>query len=375
MTNVTTTVDAGEVEPVLVLDKMNKDLVKRALEKLKLPVGGSFAARAKRLDDHYRAVEVPQAELIQCVECNGHSSELMPECPFCGHHDASEPGAAHTNGVNGKANGANGNGKASLVVLEAAGETVPEVISGSTPGARRSNDEIALDVATARILTLKNQVAKDYWQIGRELDRVHAPGGAMDPEKKSLWLARTDAGGKVLYKSFEQYTKAELQIPREQAYDLINVSKRYSAALMERVGVSKLAVVLSAPEDVRDALMEEVEAGASYRDLRKKVRQTKKAKGVKQVQRVEGGKLRGVNPKPRVAKVTVASVEGAVVLPLYAKPKVALAAGELPAKRAKRLADRPIAYETLDNGVARYYSVVAKASGWVLKIETKRLAK
>lgn len=379
--------------------KLDKALMDAAIERIDevLETNGAslpLVKKAELLDSFYLRT-IPKEDLVECHVCGGHSDgEHMASCPFCGNTE--DPPGGDVEVVEAAPVARRSTRPLAVVPRKSTAPPVAarkseaplprksvappaaKAVATTTPASRAFAGKrpaigaagAELDEATARIIQLKNDVAKNYWQIGRELAGVH---------KDELWKQRLDAAGVPIYSSFEKYTRTELNFAGNMAYAMMDVATQYSEKLIAKVGITKLALVLSAPGDVHDELMDEVEKGATRRQLQERVKKerAKKSKAALAAER-EARTGRASQPnraggRPRKdSRLTVAAVEGKVTLEMYAKPKVKMAPGELPDKRAKRVGDFPFAMEEMSNGVVRYYTVLARASGWKLQIDTLR---
>lgn len=77
---------------------------------------------------------------------------------------------------------------------------------------------------TAKIIRLKNEVAKNFWELGKSLDNV---------KENQL---HTEAG----CASFEDYLKKEVKIGRSTAYRLIELARNFSKETAAAFGQEKL---------------------------------------------------------------------------------------------------------------------------------------
>lgn len=355
---------------VLMVETMKEKLVDKALKEADFAPADSVKLdrKAEMLDTHYRKT-VAKEKLIACHKCGGHSSDELEACPFCGNKEEAPEAAAE----------------------KAAGEKViaPAVALTLVPGTKMAKtgvktvvaqngvefSEKALDEANQRITKLKQEGAANYWQLGMEIASVF---------DSQLWKARVESGKAVpAYKSFNQYVVKELRISQPTAYNMMKVAKAFTEDQVGRLGSTKLSFVLSIPDSLqeeRDELIQEIEEGASAKEVKAKTRKVRQKHGVDRVERAtqpgKTGKMPTSPGRPKgVAKdgkLTVAMVKGVNTLPLYVRPSVKLEPGQLPEKRAKKLGDRPFAIEQLENGVVRYYSVVNASGGLKLRIETMR---
>jgi hypothetical protein len=359
-------VDVGAVNVELV----KRELIERVLvgqgESPKVMKGHSLEGLITILQNGYQA-SLSKKDLTQCTECKGISPLALDSCPYCGFAGADDDAdeAEHEEEKDPKD------------TIEARGEVVfPERESGIV----KKNDKLAtiafsekaLDEATGRILKLKQQGANTFWQLGHELGEVY---------KADLWKARLDAK-KVKYKTFKQYVDSEIKISMPHVMNMIDVAKDFTEAQVAHVGGTKLSLLLQLPPSLkteRQEVMEEIERGASHRDVKDKVRKLRQKHGVKSIGKERRTKRGLSNPTGKggrkgTGRMTVSMAEGVVRLNMYAKPEHKLKDDEKleDQKRAKNVGDEPIAVEQLPNGLTCVYSVLKSSKGWVLKIERVR---
>lgn len=296
---------------------------------------------------------VPDVNKLECAICGGISDARLDECPFCG--DTTEGGP--------KADAPKDLDKAR------ADEAATDVRNKAL--AVKSDGEKKLDAQMAEVRRLKGAAAVGYWQLGHKIKEIF---------ESETWRERRSAAGKSRYASFEQLCVNEIKMSSSTCYMMMDISKNFTEAQVKEFGATKLGLVLKAPPAEQPAVLEQVEQGATKRDLAQTVTDLKKKHG--HTKRVTGRKVMpdanmgkaGKVAKPRAdGKITVAVVEGSVRLNMYVKPDKKLPPGQLPEKLAKQVGDAPIAFEELQSGVFRYYSVIRAPDGHlVLKVETVR---
>lgn len=367
-------VDVGDVA----MKKVNRELVTAELvkrgESKKVMESHSDEGLVSILQSKFK--DLAPNELTICDKCKGSSAATLEACPYCGYAGEEAEGKAEKE----KATEGGKDGKAE----DRSSGSGTDRPSGMTLATERKERE--LDDVTKRILALKQRGALTYWETGREMASVY---------KDELWKFRLDPADpkKQMYKSFKQYVDREIGFSIVHAMAMIDVSRKFTEVQVGRLGASKLSIILNIPEKLKDEsgkserqrAIEEVEKGATLRELKTKVRKVREKHGVKVVEK-EGRKhkLTEAEKKKHAAatsaaskkdgRMTVSMVEGSLTLELFAKPEKKLKEGEKLTKRAKNIGDEPIAIEQMANGLERVYSVLRKASGWALKIETRRTA-
>lgn len=319
------------------LTKVDPTLVKKALK------GYGVDTKDLVIDDMAERLQtlnrksVEPDKLVTCMNCSGCMDNDLDLCPFCGDEgeEASAEGAA------------------------TALTKVPEVEIIETPMTAK-----ALDEATARIKQLTTDARHGYWRLGKEIFHVFST---------KLWAVRMKHG-KQAYRSFEKYCAAELEMAHTTAFNMMGVAEKFTEEQVAKIGGSKLSLLLKAPEIDQDEILDDLNKGASFRDVQAKVKEKRKKRGVTKKAHEGRKKMPAkAGPKP-TNRMTVALVTGVATLKMFAKPEQKLKEGEKLEKRAKQVADNPIAIEVMSNGVERYYSITRTSEGLSLKIETKRPA-
>lgn len=246
------------------------------------------------------------------------------------------------------------NGKASAALATAAkGETLPANVTAGN-----------LNKAVAEVHALKGKGAGLIWELGVKVREIH---------DGQLWKARVGEDGTTAYKHWNAFCIAELGMTPTHAYSAMDVSKAFTRAHVEKWGISKLSLILKAPEEDQPRLLEE-SAKHGKRQLADKVTKLRKEKG-------KGKRDTGRKPMPdgkaRAPKAGKDAIAVAALLDknntvlLWARPEKR---GEEPTKRAKKLGDTPVGWFDLANGVRQFFAVGQTTAGeLVLKINFKRV--
>lgn len=132
-----------------------------------------------------------------------------------------------------------------------------------------------LDDQVALIRRLQVQTFDAYYALAIAIAEIR---------RKGLWkLRRTEGEGTEhgRYKSFKVFAKRELRgMSEKHALALVEIAKRYSAEEFRELGsVSKVTLILEAPHVDRARLESMVKDGASYREVRREVTESRKKHG------------------------------------------------------------------------------------------------
>ena len=136
----------------------------------------------------------------------------------------------------------------------------------------RESCETVLDQAVFELNRLKKEASSSAWAFASKLCSVY---------ESELWKTRLNEQGNVAYRTFEQFSKTELGITRRYAQDLLKIAKRFTENEFLTIGPAKLKLVLVAPEKDQKQLLVEIKAGASKRDIERKIRPGSKARDLK----------------------------------------------------------------------------------------------
>ncbi len=213
---------------------------------------------------------------------------------------------------------------------------------------------------------------------------------------RRLYLQRRDAAGQPKYKTFAQFAKAELGIEARHAYQLAEVSKKYTRVQIEdpKLGIRKLTVLLAVKDNaIRHELTEQTrQAPVTAAALQHKV---EALKAQQEPEDAAGGEEEDDTPPrsrklqapaakktatptkgpaakatPVQQRITVALVPGQVIIPLMQRVK-----GKGAPKPARKLEQDPWAQQELGNGVTIAYRIFAGPGGILqLAIDTTRVS-
>lgn len=188
-----------------------------------------------------------------------------------------------------------------------------------------------LDDVVAQARKLLRAGADAYWQTGQLLSRVEA---------ERLYKLRTLPNGRAAYTSFRQWVEEEVKIRADRAYRMLGVAREYTVEDIRRLDSSKLELAVRVPSEARGKLLERIAGGASYRDVKKLVRETTKstdeqpstkpskrtdaatkARVKKRAEQARAATTTTESSAPKKDRVTIVAVEGTRTFPLYRKPK------------------------------------------------------
>lgn len=310
------------------LSKVDRNTLDEGLDKLELSKGGTNEEKVRRIAGHFKTVA--KKDLLECSECGGDSTSDFDVCPYCGAEDE-EPKSAPKPKASSR--GTSKPVKAEVITGPASKYTVKD-----------------LDDSVAAIRTLMVSTAKTMWELGRAIRSNH---------DKKLWELRLDDEGNLVHRNFKQFCRDEFGLSHTHAYNLMDISATFTKEDVEKVGVTKLGLVLKAPEKHRSKLLERAKKGASKADMEQAVR------------RIKDRQSQGPPGKEHAERVTIAIAQKRKTMPLFKRPTKK---DELPVP-AKRIADQPWAEWQLANDVKLMVRLTTNTKGdWVLISEFRRLA-
>lgn len=326
--------------------KANETVIDEELARLELPGGGSIAKKIRRIRE-YVDENSSAEDWLTCETCGGKSCSLLFErCPYCGDDETDLDPASET--------------------IETTGETTSDVVVRDG----QVVDASALDECTSGILKLTADMAGNYYDIGVRLKRVH---------DDQLWRLREKAG-RAAYKTFREWAKAEIGLAHTQIYKCLSIVEHATKEDFVKFGVSKLGICYNPhlPPHVRDALAEDMRAGASKHTLERKAVEARAALAGtepdlgddEQEETDDADAAPESEPKECAPiKTTVALTLTQQTLPLYSRKD---ADGE--PIRARTLTEDPWTELHLDNGVVMRFCLVTEPNGELaLSVACQRL--
>lgn len=282
-------------------DVMSAGVLDAALKKLGLaaPSQKTIPARASVLKKHFAELEKgkdgkPGVELLKCSNCKGESTEDLDVCPYCGDSETNT---------------------GTEIVTTA--EPVVEVATQS--GGYVQVHAADLDTALNNIRTYKKNAERCLWELATEIKRVH---------DEELWKARI-IDGKPEHKTWKVFCAKELGMSFTNAYSLMAVAEKFTREQMEALGYTKLAILVSVPDEKRAPLL--AAAGNSGR--------------------------RELQAQANAAKGNKAAAVLSVMTRMNAKVELPMLGANNKGKPATELADDPWCEEQHENGVTTRYVV------------------
>lgn len=317
------------------------------------------------------------AKLLECSYCFGRSPEHLKECPYCLEIEktatpASESATKVQHPKEAKTK-MNSETTTQVALAVAGGDVIPIKGELMTPeDAKKAQAALAkmtekdLDKAVATVQTLKGKAAKGMWDLGVEIAKI---------SDGQLWKLRSE-DGKPRYKTAEAFVTAELGMSVPHAWALAEISKKFTADEVLKFGTTKLGLILQAPVELRPAIKEKVEAGASKREVVEEVRRANKNRATTTNKRTgkEMPKPKAKTPTADNGKkmLTVANILGSQTLRMYRKASVAGDKKEwVP---AKKVADVPFCEMELENDIVQTFTLIEHGDGTLkLKVEVRRI--
>ena len=373
------------------VDKVDRKLLLAAGTKLevfsdadaKKPIG----ELVERFDDKMRAaVNGNVADLLRCDTCGGRSTEDLTSCPYCGDSEGDGAAAAPVNAEtkpaaapekeapvkteetpkrtktkSGDAKAAAEPDKPSTKKAKAAEPVAAIVEDKPAPKAIASATEKDLDAAVMEVQILKAEGAVNLWKLGAKIKSIH---------DSQLYKQRTD-GGKPKYKGFEAFCNHELGISFQNAYELMDVAAKFSEQQVRKFGTSKLGLLLKAPEEAREDILDKVAKGATANEVRADVRAARERAGIKPGERTARDPKRKAMPtgkggvSAKAERITIANVLGRHRLKMFQK---GTGKNGEDAKRAKNVGDQPWAVLELSNSVKLYVAIVQDPAGELIAV-------
>lgn len=224
------------------VNAVRPELIKSALDEVGLDSKKLVTDLVADLVSYYRG-NYPDSELYECDTCGGLSVDADDVCPFCGDADI-EPNE----------------GAVTVVRVDAEQQQDPAVLA-----LREKFTEKDLDSKIDSIKASMQAFAECSWELGSKIKDLH---------DVDMYKVRLDDEGKTAYKNFKEFCNAELGMSHTWAYNLMDVVANFDQGVARQVGPEKLKLLLKAPEDNREQLLEDVRNGMTKRELQRKIRET-----------------------------------------------------------------------------------------------------
>jgi hypothetical protein len=367
----------------ILVARLKESSMDAAAEGIDLIDGTAWAAmvraqdKAEALHAHYQEAEKTGEVLVRCLVCDGESPAANDECAFCGDRGeeeeedaeseaggASSPAPVRDIPVPSALVGASSPGApkadkpkptTALAVVDG-GKAAPMATTNVGKGPLANLKERDLDKAVREVEQYKGAAGAAFWDLGNAVRDIY---------ERSLWKLRSAEGKPQLYRSFEAFCNAELGMNPQSALNSMDTCKRYTRAMAEKYGRSKMTFLVRADEMSEPVLRRAMEGGASKRELATKAKELKAGKPV--VER--SGKVRKAPEKTRPAsgdKITVAALlDKTHLVKAWKRPagKLSQLANTRDLERAKKVNDEPVGRFELANGVVQYITLKPNAAG------------
>lgn len=252
-------------------EHIKPELVRQALADVGLENSQPITELIPTLVGYYKG-NYTEDELYECEVCGGPSVEADENCPFCGEEgiveeEAEEPKLVKTEVNKAKKSTAKKpKKKTDTETVEATAEIVP--VDQETIELRKKYSTKELDKKVAAINTSKGKFAEASYTLGMQIKELH---------DTDMWKVRSDEDGRPAYTNFKKFCDAELNMSHTWAYNLIEVATHFDKGAVKQLGTEKCNLLLAAPEDNREALLEEARNGLSKRELQRKVKEARAA--------------------------------------------------------------------------------------------------
>lgn len=227
-----------------------------------------------------------------------------------------------------------------------------------------------LDATVAAIKNLQADIVENHWLLGQKLG-----------ETWELFKLRTNDDNSPKYKNWASFVAEEIQITPRYAFDLVAVSKAFSAEDIREVGVTKLRILARIPDEVKQKnLLEEAKRELNGKPAMSRTELEQKARadgplpprptldGRVNTEETVEKRARKAKDRADAAGVSMVVQMGRVTLPMFAGKK----SRESSLARAQDVKDEPEAVEDLLNGVKVRYRIAKEADGLVLVVERVR---
>lgn len=300
-----------------------------------------------------------------CDRCNGLQVEADPHCPFCGEpvDDAEEETTEETSEAKGDeeivvdAVVVEEPAPKAKKAKEKASKQAKEKASKQSKQSKPSKTDVALvkskeSVVELSVDDLDRSVNGIRQQLRDSMSCAYDLGELLRENfEGQLWKLRQDESGKPRYTNWKQFIVAEIGISHTFAYTLIAVTKNFDRQQVEALGMTKLDLILKAPEEKREKMIA-VAPEKTAREIAQMVRE---------------GKSTQTPPTPeknRDRNVAVPIPLGRKTYTLSARPQKK----GTPAGPAHEIADQPWVEIEMNNGVRQTIHIQRHAKTGVLQI-------
>jgi len=292
--------------PKVVMAKVDTKLAREHYEQL---FGHASEEPLKKviadIQAHYTSASKSGMDLATCGTCQLSSDHNLDKCPVCGAGEVEMEGALLA---------ADKPPKADKLTTKYTVADLEKEITG--------------------FFATQADATKSYWGLGIRLKKIR---------DEKLWCLRLSADALPQYSSFEKFVKAEIGWSAETARKSILICERFSEKDIEKLGRTKLGMILSLPVDQQDEAKNNAD-GKSTRLL---------------------GEEKAESTTPRVNTTTVILPDEKIVVKLFAKKQPA--GGGEPTVLAKSIEDKAWGKIQSKNGVELMVAL-RKTSGGALEL-------
>lgn len=300
--------------------KTDQTIIRASLEEVGLSAPHDATASLELLVSYY-SDNYNSAELVGCPHCGGVMLDEEDTCPFCG---ADNPLNSETEPETGESLPLPEKASSDLVLSE---EPTSELVTADD-----------LDNVVHEILTLHEHFVSNSYELGKRIASIH---------KSESWRLRKNEKGKPAYTNFKQFVRTELKFSPMWASQLMKVAETFDLETVAQIGPSKASLVLKAPEEKFDTMLEAARSGASKKEL------TEKLKSFSQPKKAEQPEL-----KARSKKLTFVARVGA--------DRRTASASDDPGQPAMTLADVPTTTFDFENeGVQIIVTTIQTPNGGI----------
>lgn len=234
----------------LKIEKLEFDRLRSVAAEMQLRLGEDLLESAKLVALALRRL-FPRAPVFECSTCGfpAPKVEAIAECPGCGEAFEEESEDEEADFVHAP----------DFALVR---QVEPEVILPFEGGIEAAKD--LLESKTARICSLRADLAVNGWEIGVELQSVVG---------HELWRA--------LHQSFAEYVETRLGFSAQTARDFMAVAKAFRREELSGLSITSLRLLAKVPEGAaRDALIERARSGTKTRELAQEAKSSRAAAGL-----------------------------------------------------------------------------------------------
>lgn len=340
------------------MSAMDEKLVDAAIKRYSVKgigKGMTIANKAGLLQIQIRKDTKPE-DFMECDKCHAGSDINDSGCPFCGEGDdpaAAAPEAPKEQTLVKVPKKAKQTKPSTQVVKAVEPKTEPADSSAVTVNEKELIE--GLDKAVRDIVALNAGMEASKWLLGRKIQELY---------EGAAWMLRRDEEGHDIYRSFQQFSVAELGIDGSTALRLMDISKEFTEEQVKALGTHRLrSLIRIGDREVRGKLIGRIEKeGLSTREVEAEVKRLnppRRDTGRKETP--VGGPGKRALPEGSVA---AALKLGAKNVQLYTK--------DSPTKKAKTVEDVPWGVLELDNDVEIHFTLMQGSAGLVLKVDVKK---